>query len=94
MAVGIPIVAFRIDGVTDYIFGSMAEECLVSSREACHDAVAVLLDSDTRRQRVGSKLRARFEEEFSEDLILDKYERLFRQLSSSVRPSAPRLPLK
>lgn len=83
MATATPLVAFEIEGITDYILGDYKAACIVSNEGAFPSNIANLLDNPAKKRDLGLQLRLLYEEEFSVDRIMGDYDQLFIELVNS-----------
>lgn len=79
MAVGLPVVAYKIDGITDYIFGVRCGENIVDSERDFVESLNVMFESAELRSQVGDKLYSRFRTMFSTERVMSMYEKLFKE---------------
>lgn len=85
MAAGLPVVATNAGGVAEQI--AMGESGLLVPRGdgvALGEAVAALVDDSDARQRMGVAARARVQERFSVERMLDRYQALLVNRSASA----------
>lgn len=83
MAVGLPVVAGRLDGVTTDIVRSEAEGLLITGHDPSTyaDALLSLLGDPVKARAIGNAARARVKSELSLEAIKGRYARLYRELA-------------
>jgi glycosyltransferase involved in cell wall biosynthesis len=86
MAVGLPVVAARLEGVTTDMIPSGEEGVLVKGYEPQDyaDALLLLLRDRALAGRVGAAARARAASEFDLEITTSRFERLYRALAGST----------
>jgi len=82
MATGLPTVATRVGGMTDYLVDEEnALLCDPRAPEALARQIGRLLADDQLRQRVGTRARATTVQQFDKDVVADTYERVLRRVA-------------
>ena len=81
MAIGVPIVAYSISGITDFIFNQESAAFIVDSKEEFVDAVLSLVNDEELREEYGDSLCLQYDNRFSLKLIMDLYEKLFQTIT-------------
>jgi len=83
-ATGKPCVATRVNGTSDIIMhgktGYLVERW---NTEAYHDYVKVLLEDDQLSKKMGSMAVQFVKENFSWDVVIDKYEKIYENITNS-----------
>jgi glycosyltransferase involved in cell wall biosynthesis len=84
MATGLPSIAARIDGVTDYIIEDGKNGWLVppADPEALSQILSLLLEQPDLRRRVGGKARETIRARFTIDAVAARYDVLYHELMS------------
>lgn len=82
MASALPIVAYKIDGITDYIFGVNSDRYIVDDEDKFISALISLIESESERSSYANLLRNRYNSTFSLPTIMQLYENLFSELLS------------
>lgn len=80
IASGLPVVATRVGGAEDVVTqGENGFLVAPGSARELSQALEQLLDDEGLRRTMGARARERAEQEFAIDVIVDRYEKLFRR---------------
>jgi len=81
MASGLPVVATDIRGCREeVVHGETGRLVPARNSQALADALIELIESPQLRSRMGAAARRRAEQHFSEDLVIQRQEKIYRQL--------------
>jgi len=89
MATAKPVVATRVAAVPKLVIdGETGLLIEPRSPEALSDAVCQLLENSALCERLGRAARARIEQQFSSEVMAQRYLKLYRQLQINLAPTA------
>lgn len=80
MASGLPAVGTRISGIVDLLGDGRAGTIAEADGEALADALAPLMQDESRRLAAGRAARELIERRYGVEVVLDAHERLFRNV--------------
>jgi N-acetyl-alpha-D-glucosaminyl L-malate synthase BshA len=90
MACGVPVIASDVGGVSEVVVhGACGFLCPLGDVAAMADAALRLLRDEPLRARFAAAARRRAETEFQIEPAVDRYEAVYRRISSSSTPRAP-----
>jgi L-malate glycosyltransferase len=87
MAVGLPIVAFQLDGITDFVVGNESGGIIVNDRNEFVKTWRGLVESVDSRRRLGRLMRRRYSRVFSAESVMKRYIQLFADLGVGETPA-------
>ena len=81
MAAGVACVSFNVGSVPEVLTGDLSENVIEEGdTKAMSARAAKLLDDVDLRARTAARMRQRIEEEFSLDISMEKFEKVFQQV--------------
>lgn len=80
MASGCPVVTSNVGGQTDIVTDSVGYTCDPEDTRAIADAIGAVA---SRHDEMGQKARARVEERYTEEVVVDQYRDLYEEVTDS-----------